>query len=156
MPRRLEILATVALLFDELQVHRLRPAAAAIVLGLEGELGAFGKLLQAGALDRRDVDEHVLAAALRRDEAEAAIVVEELERAVLARPALARLGVALEATAAAAAAAEAAAATAAATITATAATAVTVAAAAIATATAAAIAATATAIAAATATATAR
>ncbi len=41
--------------------------------------------------------------ALRRDEAEAAIVVEELQRAVLARPALARLAVPLEAAAATAA-----------------------------------------------------
>ena len=106
------------LFFDDLQVHGLWTAPAAIVLGLEGKLGSLGELLKAGALDRRDVDEDVLAARFRRDEAEAAIVVEEFERAVLARPAFARLAVSLVAAATTtAAAAESATAAAATTIT---------------------------------------
>jgi hypothetical protein len=103
-----------------LQVNRLRSAAAPIVLRLEGDLRAFRELLKARPFDCRYMDEDVLAAALRRDEAETAVVVEELQGAVLARPALTWL-VALEA-AATAAAAEAAIAAATATAVATTAT----------------------------------
>src|SRR3712207_7541559 len=53
------------------------------LLGFKGKLGALCELLQPGALDRRDVDEHILAAAIRCDEAEAAVVVEEFQGAVL-------------------------------------------------------------------------
>jgi len=56
------------------------------------------------------MDENVLAAALRRDEAEAAIAFEEFQRSVLARTALTRLAVALKTTTATAAEASAAAA----------------------------------------------
>jgi hypothetical protein len=111
------------LFVDELQVHRLRPAAATVVFRLERKLGALRKLLQAGALDRRDMHEDVLAAALWRDEAKAAIVVKEFQGAVLAWTALAWLSVPLKAatpaTAAAASEATAAASTATAITTAT-------------------------------------
>src|SRR5262245_54007387 len=53
-------------------------AGAAVFAGLERDLLAFGEATHAGALERGRMDEHVLAAALRLDEAVALLVVVEL------------------------------------------------------------------------------
>src|SRR5438477_2128424 len=60
------------------QVDRLRAFAHAVRLDVEGDLLAVDERAQARGLDRGDVDEHILGAAVRRDEAEAFGGVEEL------------------------------------------------------------------------------
>jgi hypothetical protein len=65
-----------------LDVDGLRALAHAIRLGVEGDLLAVLQGLQAGCLERRDVDEHVFSAAVRRDEAEALVLVEEFNDAL--------------------------------------------------------------------------
>ena len=57
-------------------------AAARIGLGVELHLLAFAKTLDASALERGGVDEHVLLAVVRLDEAEALLVVVELDGTV--------------------------------------------------------------------------
>src|SRR3954465_3444597 len=47
-------------------------------LGVEGDLRALGERLEAAAVDAGVVDEEILAALVRRDEAEALVVVEPL------------------------------------------------------------------------------
>src|SRR4051794_18995979 len=61
-----------------LQVGRGGLAALAVGLDVEGNLLPLGQAAHPGALDRRDVNEHVRAAAVLRDEAEAFLAVEEL------------------------------------------------------------------------------
>jgi len=56
-------------------------AAARIVLGVELHLLAFTKALDAGAFERGGMDEDVLLAIVRLDEAEALLVVVELNGA---------------------------------------------------------------------------
>ena len=56
-------------------------AAARIVLGVELHLLAFTQALDAGALERGGVDEYVLLAVVRLDEAEAFLVVVEFNSA---------------------------------------------------------------------------
>src|SRR5690606_40145679 len=70
-------------LVENLQVHGLRTFALGVRQSLEVDLLAFDQLREAGALNSADVDEHVRAAAVRRDEAEAAGAVEELHDAIL-------------------------------------------------------------------------
>src|SRR3954463_11018619 len=48
-------------------------------LGVEAHAGAFGEGLEALRVDARVVDEEVLARVVRRDEAEALVVVEPLD-----------------------------------------------------------------------------
>src|SRR5436190_558349 len=60
------------------KVDRLRALAHAVRLDVEGDLLAVDERAQARGLYRGDVDEHVLGAAVRRDEAEAFGGVEEL------------------------------------------------------------------------------
>src|SRR5580704_636427 len=55
-------------------------AGAAVLRHLVGNLLAFAQRLQTGALDCADVDEHVLAAVIRLDEAIAFLRVEPLDR----------------------------------------------------------------------------
>src|SRR5690606_11794156 len=66
---------------DEAQVRR---AFAAVTAGfdVEGDLRAILERAQTRALDRRDVDEHVLAAALGLDEAETLRCVEPFHGAI--------------------------------------------------------------------------
>ena len=66
-----------------LKLDRLRSLAALVRLGLEGDPLAVGQGAEAGALDRGDMDEHVLAAVVRRDEAVALRRIEEFHGAVL-------------------------------------------------------------------------
>jgi len=54
-----------------------RGLLAAVVEDVIGDLVTFAKVVQAGTLDRRDVDEHVLAAVVRPDEAVALFSVEK-------------------------------------------------------------------------------
>ena len=61
---------------DGLQVHGL--GAFGIRLDVEGYALAFRKGAHARRFDRRCMDEHVLAAAFRRDEAKAFVRIEEL------------------------------------------------------------------------------
>ena len=63
-------------------------AATRIVLGVELYLLAFAQALDAGALKRGGVDEHVLLAVVRLDEAEAFLVVVEFDGAVSHRGSL--------------------------------------------------------------------
>ena len=56
-------------------------AGAAVFGGVEGHLLAFAQAADAGALERGGVDEHVLAAIVRLDEAEALLIVVELNGA---------------------------------------------------------------------------
>jgi hypothetical protein len=51
---------------------------AAILLGIEGDLLTLVEGAHAGALEGRGVDEHILAAIIRRNEAEALLIVVEL------------------------------------------------------------------------------
>src|SRR5271165_3012035 len=53
-------------------------AGASILLGVEGDLLTLVEAAHAGALERRGVDEHVLAAVVRRDKAEALLIIVEL------------------------------------------------------------------------------
>src|SRR3954470_6108310 len=59
------------------QIDRFGALAHAVGLDVEGDLLAIDEGAQAGSLDRRDVDEHILGAAVRRDETEAFGRVEE-------------------------------------------------------------------------------
>ena len=102
-----------------------RRNAAAAIDERELERLAIGKVGQAGLLDRRDVNEHILAAVIADDEAEALLRVEEFDDAFafandLGRHSAATAAAAAETAAAAAAAAEATAAAAAAEAAATA------------------------------------
>src|SRR5690606_23291563 len=63
----------------EREVDRLRSLAALVRLGVEGHLLPVLEPRQAGGLHRRDVDEDVLIADVRRNEAESLGVVEELD-----------------------------------------------------------------------------
>src|SRR5690349_11040515 len=63
---------------DGLQIGGGGFAAARIGLHVERELLAVVEIAHAGALDRRDVNEHIRAAAVLHDEAEAFLRVEEL------------------------------------------------------------------------------
>src|SRR5690349_3346031 len=56
-------------------------AAAAVLGGVEGDLLTFNKIAHAGALESGGVDEHVLAAIVRLDEAEALHVVVKFHSA---------------------------------------------------------------------------
>src|SRR5262249_1491646 len=56
-------------------------AGATVRLGVEGDLLAPGETAHAGALESRGVDEHVLAAVVRLDEAEAPLAIVELHGA---------------------------------------------------------------------------
>jgi hypothetical protein len=56
-------------------------SGAAVFGGVEGDLLAFAQAADAGALERGGVDEHVLAAIVRLDEAEALLVVVEFHGA---------------------------------------------------------------------------
>jgi hypothetical protein len=66
-----------AALADDLQVDRLRSLAAAIRLGVEGNLLVFREAAQAGSLYGRDMHEDVSATVLGFDEAKALIGVKE-------------------------------------------------------------------------------
>lgn len=59
------------------QVDSLRTLAHAVGLNVEGDFLAIDEGAQAGSLDRGDVDEHILGAVVRRDEAEAFGGIEE-------------------------------------------------------------------------------
>ena len=63
---------------DGLQIGGGGFAAALIGLHVERELLAFVEIAHAGLLDRRDVHEHIRAAAVLHDEAEAFLRIEEL------------------------------------------------------------------------------
>src|ERR671921_731488 len=67
-------------LSEGLQIDRGLFAAAAVGLHLIGDLLTLREAAQAGALNRADVDEHVLAARVRLNEAIALLVVEPLHR----------------------------------------------------------------------------
>lgn len=83
------------------QIDGLGALAALIRLGLERDRLTLVEGLETGALDRRDVHEHIRAAFSRGDEAEALLGIEELHDAVLTRAALDRSAVKTAATAAA-------------------------------------------------------
>src|SRR6476469_1548944 len=61
---------------DRLDVDGLRPLVAG--LGVEGDLGALSQRLEAVSGNAAVADEQILPAVLRRDEAEALVVVEPL------------------------------------------------------------------------------
>ena len=61
------------------QIDCLRALAHAVGLDVERDLLAIEQALHAGALQRRDMDEDVLRAAIRRDEAKTLGGVEELD-----------------------------------------------------------------------------
>src|ERR1043166_8076655 len=65
------------------QVDRLRTLALLVGLDVEVDALAFVERFQPGALDCRDVHEHVAAAIVRLDEAVAPLRVEELDRTTL-------------------------------------------------------------------------
>src|SRR5215212_8112015 len=73
---------------DELDGADRGLGAARIGLGVELHLLAFAKALDAGALERGGMDEHVLLAVVRLDEAEAFLVVVEFDGAVSHRGSL--------------------------------------------------------------------
>src|SRR6185312_1571652 len=54
---------------------------AALLLNIEADLLAFVETIQSGALDRADMDKHVLAAGIRLDESETLGGVEPLDGA---------------------------------------------------------------------------
>src|SRR6185503_12623347 len=66
---------------DRLQVH-CRHLAATVFLEVEADALVLAKRAHSRALDRADVDEGVIAAAVRRDEAVAFVFVEEFNGAV--------------------------------------------------------------------------
>jgi hypothetical protein len=68
----------VVLLSDGLQIGGSGLAAARVGLHVERDLLAFVEVAHAGALDCRNVYEHIRAAAVLHDEAEAFLAVEEL------------------------------------------------------------------------------
>src|SRR4051812_25652376 len=61
------------------QVHGFRALALLVRLDLETDTLSFGQILQARALHRRDVHEHVASTVVRLDEAVAALTIEELD-----------------------------------------------------------------------------
>src|SRR5208283_72117 len=63
---------------DRLQIGSGRLAVLAISFDVERELLALVEIAHAGALDRRDVNEHIRAAVVLHDEAEALLGVEKL------------------------------------------------------------------------------
>ncbi len=63
---------------DGSQIFRRRLACPAISNNVEGDLLSFVKAVHPGAFDRADVHEHILAAIIRLDEAEAFLAVEPL------------------------------------------------------------------------------
>jgi hypothetical protein len=63
---------------DGAQVLGSRLAASAVCDDVEGHLLAFAKAAHAGAFDRADMNEDILAAVLRLNEAEALLAVEPL------------------------------------------------------------------------------
>src|SRR5262245_7575987 len=63
------------------EIDRFRPLAFFVRLDVEADALSFGQRLQARALDRGNVHEHVAAAVIRLDEAVAAFAIEELDRA---------------------------------------------------------------------------
>ena len=75
LPRRFAS-ASVSSRLHELQVDGLR--AALVGFDFEADALTFIEATQTRRLDRRDMDEHVLAAVLRRDESETLRRVEEL------------------------------------------------------------------------------
>ena len=81
---------------DELEVNGLKTAAAWIGLKLEAQLRSLGELGNARLLNRRYVNEDILAAIVRRDEAIALGGVKEFDRAVLAHPVLLSSGTVAE------------------------------------------------------------
>src|SRR6267142_5266090 len=62
-----------------LEILRARLAALGIRHEVERDLLPFGEVAHAGALDRADVNEHVLAAVGRLDEAVASLRIEKLD-----------------------------------------------------------------------------
>ena len=60
--------------------ERLRATAARVCLLFKGDATAFHQRGNAGALHGRNMDEYVLAAGFRRDEAEATRCVEKFDR----------------------------------------------------------------------------
>src|SRR4029077_1668785 len=68
---------------ERLQVFRGRLAGLAVRHDLEGNALAFPQLAQPGALDSADMDEHILATALRLDESITLLGVEPLHGAVV-------------------------------------------------------------------------
>src|SRR5437763_13834587 len=60
------------------EIHRLRPFALLIGLHVEGDALALGQRFEPGTLNRGDVNEDIASAVIRRDEAVAALGVEEL------------------------------------------------------------------------------
>src|SRR5690606_25115289 len=69
-----------AILLHRLEVVGRALALAAVHDGVEADLLAFHESAHAGALDRGDVDEHIIPARVGRDEAETLGGVEELNR----------------------------------------------------------------------------
>jgi hypothetical protein len=61
------------------QLNRLWTLAALVGLGLEGDAHAFGQVLEAGLLERGDVNKDVVAAIVRLNEAEAFLFIEEFD-----------------------------------------------------------------------------
>jgi hypothetical protein len=80
-----------ALLFGEqssVTLHRLDVAhgdlaGTAVFLGIEGDFLTFDQAAHSGALERGSVDEHVLAAIIRLNEAKAFLIVVELYGALI-------------------------------------------------------------------------
>src|SRR3954454_24702114 len=73
--------ARVGLALRSLDVVDRDLAGAAVLGGVEGHLLAFNEAADAGALERRRMDEHVLAAVVGLDEAEAFLIVVEFHGA---------------------------------------------------------------------------
>src|SRR3954462_2770118 len=65
------------------EVHGLRALALLVRLDIEVDALTFVERCHSGALDRRDVDEHVAAAVVGLDETVAALAVEELDDSTL-------------------------------------------------------------------------
>src|SRR5204863_7436744 len=65
------------------EVDRFRSLALLVRLDVEVDALAFVERLQARALDRRDVHEHIAPAVVRFDEPVAALAVEEFDRTTL-------------------------------------------------------------------------
>src|SRR4051812_42193987 len=70
------------LVSESRDVDGLRSLAHAIRLGVEGNLLAFAQRLDAGSLESRDVNEHILRAAFWRDETKTLVLVEEFNGAL--------------------------------------------------------------------------
>src|SRR5262245_18817388 len=70
-------------LFAELHVDALGTFTAPLWLRFEADPRALVKRWETRALQRRDMQEHILAAIIRRDEAESSRMIEELDRTAL-------------------------------------------------------------------------